>query len=501
MREREVSLLDLVAEILLHWRTIIVWMLVGAVLMGGFSYVNSARSIAAQLRQEELKQQLQQKEEEEQEEQTEEEGLFKEDSSLELTNSQKNNVQSVIEYERIRDFLKQSVLLKIDAANVPKSSLSFLVKTSAVGDSSSIERLYEDALGNGLLQWVQEQEKGLKVSDISELVMVTRGTGEVESDSFCVRVIHVTEEKCKELAQLIVEYIQDKQSEIAEHVGAHQIVLVNQSFAVAKDEDVFNQQRSLLLNILSYDSSVNTMIEEFTEEEKAYYEFLTNAELDKAEEEDVMSETDDASESVEEDVEKVEKSVPTPDISLKYVLLGMILFAFVYVFCLFIMYILDNRLRATDDISELYDIPQLGRIPAQDSKKKWFGFVDRLILKLRDRNRRSFTGEEALGLAGVAVKMAAKKEAFDAVCCIGCDMKDSVRVVAEVIQTALKEDGIEMNVLNNVLYDQSAMEQLQGVRGVFLLEKAGETLYDEILKEIDLLNRQEIKILGVVVVE
>ena len=111
------------------------------------------------------------------------------------------------------------------------------------------------------------------------------------------------------------------------------------------------------------------------------------------------------------------------------------------------------------------------------------------------------TNEEALGLAGVAVKMAAKKETFDTVCCIGCNMKERTLKAAEAIQKVLAEDNIELTVLNNVLYDQSAMEQLQGVKGAFLLEKAGETLYDEIMKELELLNRQDIKILGVVVVE
>ena len=80
-------------------------------------------------------------------------------------------------------------------------------------------------------------------------------------------------------------------------------------------------------------------------------------------------------------------------------------------------------------------------------------------------------------------------------------MKENTLKVAESIQKVLEEDSIEMTVLNNVLYDQGAMEQLQGVKSVFLLEKSGETLYNEITKELELLNRQEIKILGVIVVE
>ena len=48
MDEREVNLRDLLFEILLHWRSIIVWMLIGGVLSGSCSYIHLQYSDAAQ---------------------------------------------------------------------------------------------------------------------------------------------------------------------------------------------------------------------------------------------------------------------------------------------------------------------------------------------------------------------------------------------------------------------------------------------------------------------
>ena len=48
MVERELRIGDLVVDILLSWRSIIAWMMVGAVLLGGFSYWNSMRAAEAQ---------------------------------------------------------------------------------------------------------------------------------------------------------------------------------------------------------------------------------------------------------------------------------------------------------------------------------------------------------------------------------------------------------------------------------------------------------------------
>ena len=41
MEEREIDLLDMITDILSHWRGLLAALIVGAVLMGGFSYVKS----------------------------------------------------------------------------------------------------------------------------------------------------------------------------------------------------------------------------------------------------------------------------------------------------------------------------------------------------------------------------------------------------------------------------------------------------------------------------
>ena len=46
MKDKEVSLIDLAVEILLRWRMFIVWMLIGGVLLGTYSYVQSKKAAA-----------------------------------------------------------------------------------------------------------------------------------------------------------------------------------------------------------------------------------------------------------------------------------------------------------------------------------------------------------------------------------------------------------------------------------------------------------------------
>lgn len=46
MREKEINLVDFMIEILMHWRGMILMMLLGAMLLGSFSYVRSLPDIS-----------------------------------------------------------------------------------------------------------------------------------------------------------------------------------------------------------------------------------------------------------------------------------------------------------------------------------------------------------------------------------------------------------------------------------------------------------------------
>ena len=124
-----------------------------------------------------------------------------------------------------------------------------------------------------------------------------------------------------------------------------------------------------------------------------------------------------------------------------------------------------------------------------------------VMLSLRYRNKRCFSEEEALKLVSVAVKLNAERETLDSVTLIGCDLKDRSMFVCDQLKRDLGKGNMQVGILNNVLYDAQSMSSLDNVKGVVLVEQAGSTLYTEIGRELELLKRQGIKILGGIVVE
>ena len=190
--------------------------------------------------------------------------------------------------------------------------------------------------------------------------------------------------------------------------------------------------------------------------------------------------------------------VASPSVSKKYVLLGAVLFAFVYVAVLAMMYILNSKLRVSDELQNLYHFPQIG-VVVKDSGKKLI--IDKWIDNLRHYGKRKFSAEQSMELAFAAVKIAAVKNGLNNICLMGCNLSAGAGSVCESLKAALEKEGITVTVLDNVLYNAEAMEKVDAMTGVVLVEKAGSTLYNEIASELALLKRQEIAVLGGIVVE
>lgn len=174
---------------------------------------------------------------------------------------------------------------------------------------------------------------------------------------------------------------------------------------------------------------------------------------------------------------------------------------FLYAFWIFIKYVFNAKVRITDDLQELYDIPQLGTIPAKPDKKRFLGNIDAVISRLRNRNKRVFSKEESVQLAQVAVKISALKEDMTQLYFVGCDLKNSAMEVCETMKEGLSKENIQVHILNNILYDAQALNEIKDAKGVVLVEKAGSSLYEEILREKELLERQGVQVLGGVLVE
>ena len=474
MQTREIDLLDMIADVLSHWRGMIVALVLGAVLLGSFSYMKSLRTV----------QNVQQPETVVQEETTVEEQLTQLEQSLD--DKSLATVLAVVddekEYDLKKTYSENSIYMQLNPLQTADGSMD-----------GQLGALYTSLLNNvGLYDWVAQQT-GIDAGYVGELISaepvsnLTILSKEMTLGTNCVKVsiLQSDTEACQKLAEAVKTYISEEQKQLNNELDQHVLVLVSETTGSVMNKDLMNEQIKCRNEIASLQSTIATAKADFTEEQKQYYELLTWEEAEH-------------SEQPTQNVTAEENPVPTPAVSKKYVSLGAVLFAFVYAVVICMVYIFNTKLRVSDELQSIYGIPQIGLVVRESCRKV---FLDKWVDSLRHYGKRKFTAEQSMELAFAAIKIAAVKNGLNNICLMGCNMSAGADKVCESLKAALEKEQIGVSVLDNVLYDAEAMEKMDAMQGAILVEKAGSTLYNEVAGELELLKRQDIRVLGGIIVE
>ena len=537
MNEKEIRLKDLFIEILLKWRGIIASMLIMGILIGTAGYLRAALSIRPlNLRMETLAEWLEERQAERsfgknewleqklrisadltteiQEYQkagasdpAEAVRQLLSDNGIILSEKQLDNVNYVLYYEKLYQnrlaSQEQSILLKIDPDKVQRAEATFLVTSDDPDRDYRIESLYEDMVLSAELLDRLGRQAGVSANHIAEIISVSRNSADAKegSNAFRVTLSHYDDEMCQKLLQTVIDYIDSKHSSLTEKWGSHDITVLDQWMGSISDKAVLNAQTSAEKGILDSRSTIFNSQNAFSEEEWYYYSLLTSGKLAGNPRETHVRVL--ASAIDPEDITTVISAgiSPSPRVNARYILLGMILGAFVYVFWTFVRYVLGDKLQAADLLDELYGIPQLGCIPEEGSKKRLFGFMDQWILALRYRNRRKLSQAEALKLTAAMVKMAAQREQTNEICFIGCGIEGNTLRICWQLRDMLEKENLAVHVLGDMLYNVEGMEKIRAAKGVVLVETEGVSLYAEIAREIEMLKRQGAGVIGGIIVE
>lgn len=491
MQTREIDLLDMIADVLSHWRGMIVALVLGAALLGGFSYMKSLRTV----------QNVQQPETVVQEETTVEERLTQLEQSLD--DKSRAMVLTVLDDEKEYDlkmtYSENSIYMQLNPLQTVQTELIYQVQTADVSMDGQLGALYTSLLNNvGLYDWVAQQT-GIEAGYVGELISAETVSSmtiqskteklqqEMSLGTNCVKVsiLQSDAEACQKLSEAVKAYISEEQKQLNDELGQHALVLVSETTGFVMNKDLMDEQIKCRNEIASLQSTIAAAKADFTEEQKQYYELLTWEEAEH-------------SEQPAQNVTAEENPVPTLAVSKKYVLLGAVLFAFVYAVVICMVYIFNTRLRESDELQSLYGIPQIGLVVRESGRKV---FLDKWVDSLRHYGKRKFTAEQSMELAFAAIKIAAVKNGLNNICLMGCNMSAGADKVCESLKAALEKEQISVSVLDNVLYDAEAMEKMDAMQGAVLVEKAGSTLYNEVADELELLKRQDIRVLGGIIVE
>lgn len=256
MEEREIDLLDMITDILSHWRGLLAALIVGAVLMGGFSYVKSYQNAQNVDSLERL------------------EGM--------LPMQELQAVQVLLEqekaYARQKSYLDHSVSMQLDPEQIAQRDLIYNIKMEDPEQGCLLTQLYVDLINStAMYQWIEEKT-GIAANVAGELVYTdAEQTGAVTDivksnekvrvqylqesadtvkNNMKIIVRYTQESDCDQLAEAVKEYMTEQQKALEQKVGTHQLILISDIGATVADTNLRNNQRNNVNDLADLSSEI-----------------------------------------------------------------------------------------------------------------------------------------------------------------------------------------------------------------------------------------------------
>lgn len=482
--EREISLGDLLWKLVYGWRLIVVWAIVLAVCIGGLKYVKDVRATKALSQAEVIS--LEEKEESLSEE---------EKKALEDARVVKNAIAEKENYQ------SQSVLMKLNPYEKPVVTLQYYVNADYIMNytediaqdySTELVESYSSYVENkGLLsevcsdlQWELEDvyvgeliSAGGRVTNNGDTSNATNGSGR----NFVVYLAGEDEEQLAELSRAVESALESYKSVLEEKIGTHELVLVSSLMGTVVDATLMNTQTTLADSITTLQTKLDTMTEEFTLVQKQIFE---------------GEEKEEAAEQTE-----VGATPQSVSLSIKYIVLGAFMGIFLSCVWIVLRYILSNKLKGISEFEELYGLRIFGELEDKEGKKKRFlAVVDRCLDKLRKKEQWTLEEQKELILTNLTVSC--KKEAISKLFVTSSlHLTEAEKQLLETVTKELKAAGVQVVFGENIIRNAKSFEQMSEIGTVVLVEKAEQTQYKNLEKELTLCAQQGARVFGVIGLE
>ena len=504
--EKEINIAEVIFDCLLHWRGAIIAMIIGAILLGAFGYVKNykdskaayERAIAAQ---------------------NGPTGTLASAGNLNQVQIATINtaIDQQIYLEKLQDYRNFFDYSKFDYTAVPTCEYVFSVSADTYEDAYNVANKYALYINSNEMKEYLKKNGKLDTEYVNELVscnvqsnptVMTVNNAEASKDKekvnqkavvfFKITVIHQNEELCKALMTELEKFVESKRDIISKEFSMYDIRRVDNSFTYATNYDLLTKIKKINDD---YDNVLNQLgknLDSLPAEAMEYYNL--GIEEHKLNEKENKFLNDDTA-TIDIDEKPATIAPPKGHISKKFILIGAVAFICVYWGILILFkYVLSSKIKRGDSLEDLYEVPFIGSIVEEPESKKFLGFIDNFIVKIRDRNKRKFAANENLDIIASSIKIAAQKKEISDIISIGCDLKVSADTTAKLYEE-LKNQGINVTELDNILYKSENMSKVPESKGAIIIERIDGTLYDEIAKEIDILKSQEIPVLGILTIE
>ena len=479
--EREIDLIDLMWRLLMQWKPIICVMVLCAVLVVAFKYVRDVRGYQAAIKEEKQEDTLVE---------TDEEDLLEE-----LTQTEYEDVisayNSKTQVESLRKYLSESLILQANPYDMRTLMLYYRVD-SADETAYSITSMYGSLLGSD--PFMEEIAKAIDYDGELKYVreLVSFGAPGIESKSlvFSVKMSLLTDMDADKIAKTIDAYVLQT---------AYKDISASRPFTVLKTyesvQDVVNTDTTTArmdfdARIRGMETAIDASVAEFSEPQKMLYKKLTKTEEEEEEKETVFKEPE---EGVSE----------KPGISLKYLVIGLFVGAFLYGGCVLMYAVFRPTLQTTTEMKDVYRLYQIDELHQRSFAGGMQGFVnDKNVYKLRYRKSNA-DAETSVKEAATQIVGLRERGEIGTVYLAPLGKSFSGGQAAEYyskLKQRLADSGVEIAELSESNLKDEILSVPQ-TAGIVVLTNIGDTTYHSLDDVCGYARKYDIAILGVVALD
>lgn len=453
-KDIEINILDLILYICEHYCSILICAAILAFLGGGYEYYKQVAANTSSM----------------------DSNTEYSETEIDLNMEEQLEIDLYTNYEELYFDItannSEDVIMGVDAFGVYYADVIYAISGS----------LSDSIIGESYLKaiTINEQNYGslykLTMSDLNKNnVMLTHSKtsktdGELK-DIIVFRVYGYNKEDCEQNVKNLEKTVDEVYDVIVRNIDYHTLNLVSDSCTIA-DPTL----------ILDYQS------------EHIKREYLAYA--DKNNVKNLLS--DNVKEIVNSDYEynpAVVKNTISIKSILKYIFIGGFAGSMMMIFVWAFIYVINDRLRYTDNFESFFGVNVIARLACNKSK----GLV-RWIESFRRRKIKEFDYDEVIEIIVANVLIFARKMSIDRVYMTG-DIEEKEKMIIDKISEKLSEKGVRLVVGKPILYYANAMEESAAIGNIILVEKVGSSRYEDIAQEIDYIRCQELNLLGVVIIE
>lgn len=479
LAEREINIWDMFWAVCLKWRGILCCAIIFMILMGGYSYYSSSQNNSSDIANAATS--------------NAGEGL-----SIEDKNAVDTCMYYVTLYNQQKTYYENAALMNLDANNFWLGEVSYYVDNhfeieypviTKFNNISAIVNAYKDlintnAFSEKMNSIYDEADCAMELVDAeNDYSKIPAMVTDADKGFFTISIYAKDKEECDTLVRMVKEEIASGTDAIKQTVGEHDISIFQETCRQASSVALLDYQRSITDKLQNSSLQMTNFAAKFSDSQKEYFDFLQD-------------------ENLEENSEKGKEQVVVtkPSVSKKKMTIGFVIGALIAFAIYAVSYMMNGKIRLEEDFEKCYGKRLLGNIPITVRKKKILGFVDRLFIRLRHLNQRYFDQEKAYEMAVANIRISLKDTNNRMVIVSGAVCDTDEKNVIDELAKRLEHDEIKLEYINPVLYNAEALERLVEVGQVIFIEKAEQSLYQEVQAEIEICEKQNVNLLGCIVI-